>query len=209
MYVQEAIWRTVRSARQRYRIARATQHRHQHQTSVRRTRENAHTRPPRIRIIPRQRSHPRHRNHRRSRRRTPYFRRHEHARSSPHRIRRVQSKNHRRNLPPPHATPTLHAGTTSWIHSATTHRRSKNSSATSISSSRTKPSAHNYLRNSARTCSNHSSKSRTSSPSSTTCSHPTPTHGASSNTRPTPTCQTISLANSYPSTTTKPPTGNQ
>ena len=99
MYVQEAIWRTVRSARQRYRIARATQHRHQHQTSVRRTRENAHTRPPRIRIIPRQRSHPRHRNHRRSRRRTPYFRRHEHARSSPHRIRRVQSKNHRRNLP--------------------------------------------------------------------------------------------------------------
>ena len=52
--------------------------------------------------------------------------------------------------------------TTSWIHSATTHRRSKNSSATSISSSRTKPSAHNYLRNSARTCSNHSSKSRTS-----------------------------------------------
>lgn len=52
-------------------------------------------------------------------------------------------------------------------------------------------------------------KSRTSSPSSTTCSHPTPTHGASSNTRPTPTCQTISLANSYPSTTTKPPTGNQ
>ena len=99
MYVQEGDLEGLFDLRQRHRIARATQHRHQHQTSIRRTRENANPRPPRIRLISRQRSHPRHRNHRRPHRRTPYLRRHEHARGAPHRIRRIQSKNHCGNLP--------------------------------------------------------------------------------------------------------------
>lgn len=74
-----------------------------------------------------------------------------------------------RKSPQPHATPTPPDGTTSWTRSAMTHKHSKRSSAISTSSSRIKPSARNCLRNSAKTCSNRTSRNRTSSPSSTIC----------------------------------------
>ena len=91
--------RPVRSEGQRHRLARATQHRRQHPPHIRPARRHGRQRPPPIRLIPGQRRHPRHRHHRRPRRRAPHLRRDEHARRATDRIRRVQSENHRGNIP--------------------------------------------------------------------------------------------------------------